>query len=43
VPALAGILGDQTYREKASGIAATMGELPDVASAVSLLEQLAGS
>jgi UDP:flavonoid glycosyltransferase YjiC (YdhE family) len=42
-PALAGILGDQTYREKASGIAAAMGELPDVASSVSLVEQLAGS
>lgn len=42
-PALAGILGDQTYREKASGIAAAMDELPDVALSVPLVEQLAGS
>ena len=39
---LAGVLGDPTYQEKARGVAAAMAELPDVASSVSFLEQLAG-
>ncbi len=46
VPALAGaladVLGDPTYKEKARGIAAAMAALPPMASAVSFLEDLAG-
>ena len=41
-PALADILGDPSYKEKAQGVAAAMAELPDLASSVSFLEQLAG-
>lgn len=41
-PALAEVLGDPRYREKAAGVAAAMAELPDVAASVSYLEQLAG-
>ena len=41
-PALAHVLGNPSYREGARGIAAAMAELPDVASSVSFLEQLAG-
>jgi UDP:flavonoid glycosyltransferase YjiC (YdhE family) len=46
MPALAAalekVLGDPSYREKARGVAAAMAALPPVASAVSLLEELAG-
>ncbi len=42
VPALADVLGDPAYREKALGVAAAMAELPDLASSVSFLEELAG-
>jgi len=40
--ALAEVLGDPAYEEKALGVAAAMGKLPDVASSVSFLEQLGG-
>jgi UDP:flavonoid glycosyltransferase YjiC (YdhE family) len=47
VPALAAtiaeILGNPVYAGKARGVAAAMAELPDVASSVPLLEELAGS
>jgi hypothetical protein len=36
------VLGDPTYEEKARGVAATMAELPDLASSVSFLEELSG-
>jgi len=39
--ALADVLGDSTYAEKARGVAAAMAALPDVASSVSFLEELA--
>ncbi len=41
-PAVADVLGNPAYEEGAQRIAAAMAELPDVASSVSLLEQLAG-
>ncbi len=41
-PALAKVLGEPTYRERAAGVAAAMATLPDVAASVSYLEQLAG-
>ena len=41
-PALAEVLGDPAYEEKALGVAAAMDMLPDVASSVSFLEQLGG-
>jgi hypothetical protein len=40
-PALADILGDPVHEEKARGVAAAIGELPDIASSVSFLEELA--
>lgn len=42
VPALADVLGGPAYQERAQRIAAAMAELPDLASSVSFLEQLAG-
>ena len=39
--AVAGILGDPAYAEKARGVAAAMAALPDVASSVPYLEELA--
>jgi len=41
-PALADGIGDPTYEQKARGVAAAMAELPDLASSVSILEELAG-
>lgn len=41
-PALAEVLGNPTYREKAAGVGAAMATLPDVAASVPYLEQLAG-
>jgi MGT family glycosyltransferase len=41
-PTLAEVLGDPAYEEKARGVAATMAELPDLASSVSFLEELSG-
>jgi UDP:flavonoid glycosyltransferase YjiC (YdhE family) len=40
-PVLADVLRDPTYEEKARGVAAAMAELPDLASSVSFLEDLA--
>ena len=40
-PALTKVLGDPAYRETARGVAAAMAQLPDVASSVPFLEQLA--
>lgn len=40
-PALAGVLGNPVYQEGAQRIAAAMAELPDLASSVSFLEELA--
>jgi MGT family glycosyltransferase len=40
--ALARVMGDLTYKEKARGVAAAMAALPPVASAVSFLKELAG-
>jgi UDP:flavonoid glycosyltransferase YjiC (YdhE family) len=41
-PTIAGVLGDASYAEKARGAAAAMAALPDVASSVPFLEELAG-
>ena len=41
-PALADVLCDPAYQEGARRVAAAMAELPDVASSVSFLEELAG-
>jgi len=40
-PAVAGVLGHPAYGESARGVAAAMAKLPDVASSVLILEQLA--
>jgi UDP:flavonoid glycosyltransferase YjiC (YdhE family) len=40
--AVADVLGNPAYAEKARGVAAAIAELPDVASSVTLLEELAG-
>jgi len=39
--AVAGVLGDPSYRQGAQGVATAIAELPDVASSVPFLEQLA--
>ena len=41
-PSLAALLGDASYAEKARGVAAAMAALPEVASCVPFLEELAG-
>lgn len=41
-PAIADVLGQPAYEEKARGVAAAMAELPDAASSVPFLEELAG-
>ncbi len=41
-PALADVLGNPAYQEGAQRIAAAMAEMPELASSVSFLEQLAG-
>lgn len=41
-PAVAEVLGDPAYRQTAKGVSAAMAALPDVASAVSFMEELAG-
>ena len=42
-PALAQVLGDPTYKEKALGVVAAMAKLPDVALSVPFLEQVAAN
>jgi len=39
--AVAGVLGEPTYRERAGAVAGSMASLPDVASSVPFLEELA--
>lgn len=41
-PAVAGVLGDPSYRKAAQAVAAAMAALPDTASSVSFLEEVAG-